>query len=58
MENKDIRKAIEDSGLKHWQVAEALRIHEGSFSRQLRRELDEARKREVFQAIEKAKLAL
>ena len=58
MSNKDIRQAIKDANLRHWQVAEALQIHEGNFSRQLRRELSEERKREVLQAIEKAKLAL
>lgn len=58
MKNKDIRMAIEEAGIRHWQVAEALQIHEGNFSRQLRRELSKERKFEVFQAIEKAKSAL
>lgn len=52
MKNKDIGQAVKDAYLRHWQVAEALQIHVGNFSRQLRRELDEGRKREVFQAIE------
>ncbi|CDQ20993.1 hypothetical protein [Halobacillus karajensis] len=58
MSNKDIRTAIRDAGLKHWQVAEAYGLHEGNFSRLLRKELPEDKKQEVFQAIEEAKKEL
>ena len=53
--NKDIREAIEKNGLKYWQVAEAICMNDGNFSRLLRNELSEERKKEIFDAISKIK---
>jgi predicted XRE-type DNA-binding protein len=50
--NLDIRKVIEESGLKYWQVAHALHISEVTFSVRLRKELAERDKRYVYEAIE------
>lgn len=50
--NMDVRKAIEDSGLKYWQIADAIGVNDGNFSRMLRTELSEERKQEIFNAIE------
>lgn len=51
MENKDIRAAIADAGLRMWQVAEALNIADTTFCRKLRRELSDKDKQRVFSAI-------
>lgn len=37
--NQEIRKAIQENGVKHWQVALALGMDESTFCRKLRREL-------------------
>lgn len=44
MHNLDIRKAIESSNFKYWQVANKLKMTDGNFSRLLRNELDEHKK--------------
>lgn len=53
MQNFDIRKAIEKSNFKYWQVANKLGISDGNFSRLLRVELDSANKQKILEAIEK-----
>ena len=46
MENLDIRNEIKAAGLYFWQVADALGINDGNFSRKLRHELpDEGKTR-------------
>ena len=37
--NRDIREAAKASGVKLWQIADALGINDGNFSRKLRCEL-------------------
>ena len=37
--NKTIRKTAKEKGVKLWQVAEALGMYDGNFSRKLRHEL-------------------
>lgn len=54
MNNKDIRNSIQHAGLNHWEIADQLKIHEGTFSRMLRKELPEDRKKEVKEAIRRA----
>ena len=49
--NLDIRSAIVASGIKQWEVAEALRISEEKLSRILRKELPDDRKQVILQAI-------
>lgn len=53
--NQDIRIAIAESGLRQWQVAEAIGIADCTFCIWLRRELSPEKKKLVFEAIEKAK---
>ena len=49
--NKEIRiKAIE-CGVYYWQIASVLGITPESFSRMMRKELEEEKKQEVLQAI-------
>lgn len=50
-QNEEIRKAIKNSGLKHWEVAYALGVNDGNFSRKLRIELSEAEKTEILDII-------
>lgn len=54
MNNQDIRKAIQDKGLKYWQVADKYGVNDGNFSRLLRKELSSEVKRKVFKAIKEA----
>lgn len=55
MNNLDIRKAIEESEFKYWQVANKLGITDGNFSRLLRVELQLEDKQKILKAIEKLK---
>lgn len=55
MHNLDIRKAIESSNFKYWQVANKLKMNDGNFSRLLRTELDENNKNKILKAIEELK---
>ena len=55
MNNLDIRKAIENSNFKYWQVANKLKMNDGNFSRLLRTELDEDNKNKILRAIEELK---
>ncbi len=47
MHNQDIRHEILGSGLKLWQIAEALGITDATFSRKLRKELPEETKTQI-----------
>lgn len=49
--NKEIRERITESGLCYWQVADALQITDGNFSRKLRHELPQEEKVRVLQII-------
>lgn len=48
MHNKDIRHVAAGSGVRLWQIAEALGIADCSFSRKLRKELSEEEKQRIF----------
>ena len=37
--NQDIRRAAQAAGVKLWQIADALGVNDGNFSRKLRHEL-------------------
>lgn len=50
--NADVREAIHKAGLRQWQVAMSFGIHEGNFSRMLRKELDEKTKKQIFSIID------
>ena len=44
MKNKDVRNEIKATGLYLWQVADALGLNDGNFSRKLRHELPDEEK--------------
>ena len=52
MNNKEIRAAISNAKLKYWQVAEALSMSDGAFSRKLRKEFSPEEKKAVLQVIQ------
>lgn len=56
MTNKEIRQAIQKTGLYNWQVASCIPLTDGNFSKWLRLEMSEDRKIRVYEAIEKAKV--
>lgn len=49
--NIDIRSEIKNAGLRHWQVAEQMKVSECTFCRILRRELSPEKKEVVRAAI-------
>ena len=51
--NQDVRKVIENSGLRYWQVAAEIGMRDDKFSRILRFELPEEKKREIYAAVER-----
>lgn len=53
--NFDVRKAIEDAGLYKYEIAEALGVCDSGFSKMLRKELPEEKKKEIFGIIERLK---
>ena len=50
--NLEIREAIRKRRLKHWEVADALGYNASYFSRLLRHELPDERKREILEVID------
>ena len=57
MINTDIRLEARTSGVKLWQVAEALGMHDSEFSRKLRKELPKKEKMNIKAIIEQLKTA-
>ncbi len=55
MKNQDIREEITAAGLRFWQIAGALGINDGNFSRKLRYELPEEEKAKIREIIAKLK---
>jgi hypothetical protein len=53
--NDDIRQLIKKSGFYSWQCAAKLNCHENTFYRLLRKELDEADKKRIYQALDELK---
>lgn len=53
MENVDIRYAAKTSGVKLWQIAEAIGITDSGFSKKLRHELPDCEKKRILEVIEK-----
>lgn len=56
--NDDIRRSIRESGLHQWMVAERLGISEATFTRWLRSEMGDEKKRLVIDAINELKREL
>lgn len=50
--NLDIRRAIENANVPYWQVAAKIGITDSTFSRWLRFELPESKKRMIYKAID------
>ena len=55
MSNIEIREAIKESGLRHWQIADMIGVADTTFCRMLRRELPEDKKQEILTVIQAAK---
>lgn len=53
--NKDIRKLIEASNMKYWQVAYKLGITDATFSKKLRFELSKEEKEKIKEIIKNNK---
>lgn len=49
--NAEVRNTAKECGVFLWQVAAAIGINDGNFSRKLRRELPEQEKREILRTI-------
>mgnify|MGYP004561097611 CR=1 FL=1 len=52
MFNKEVRTYAKEKGVYLWEIAEALHINDGNFSRKLRKELPEVQKQEIIQIID------
>lgn len=50
--NEDVRQAAAAAGVYLWEIAEAIGVTDGTFSRKLRRELDEKEKKHIFKIIQ------
>lgn len=50
--NMDIRQAATRAGVRLWQIADAVGVNDGNFSRKLRRELPAEEKQRIFGIIE------
>ena len=53
MKNENIRQAAKSAGVKLWQVAEAVGVNDGNFSRKLRHELPEDEKQKILEIIDR-----
>lgn len=52
MANKKIRDKMKERRLYHWQVADALGIHEATFCKHLRHELPDAEQERILKIID------
>ena len=52
MFNKEIRTYVQEKGIYLWEIAEALHINDGNFSRRLRKELPEIQKQQIIRIID------
>lgn len=55
--NADIRAMAKAKGVMLWQIAEAIGINDGNFSRKLRRELPTAEKAKIMSIIDELSAA-
>lgn len=51
MKNADIRRAATESGIRLWEVAEAIGLADSTFSRKLRRELPHEQQEHILTVI-------
>lgn len=52
MKNNEIRQAAKAAGVKLWQVADAVGLNDGNFSRKLRHELPDEEKQKILTIIQ------
>lgn len=55
MQNETIRKSISDSGLRYWEVADAIGIADTTFARWLRHELPADKQKQILETISRLK---
>lgn len=55
MNNKEIRTAAKNAGVRLWEVAAAYGINDGNFSRKLRQELPQGEKEKILSIIAQLK---
>ena len=55
LRNADLREAIRESGVRQWELAEAVGIREETLSRKLRYELEPEEKEKLLRAVEQLK---
>ena len=53
--NSDVRKAIDESGFRYWEVADRYGCTDTTFSKKLRKELPNEVKSKIFAIIEELK---
>lgn len=46
--NNDIRNALNQNNIKHWQLADLLKISEATLTRRMRHELPQEEKQRIF----------
>ena len=51
MANEEIKKALNKSGIKQWELADLLGVHEMTLCRKLRHELPEDEKKDILNLI-------
>jgi predicted XRE-type DNA-binding protein len=51
MANNDIKTFAKKNGVKHWEIADKLNMHDSNFSKMLRHELPEAEKEKIRSVI-------
>lgn len=51
MANNDIKTLAKESGVKQWQIADMLNMHDSNFSKMLRHELPEDKKEKIRSVI-------
>lgn len=54
--NMDIREKAKQAGVRLWQVADAVGLNDGNFSRKLRKELSQDEKRHILDIIDRLAL--
>lgn len=55
MQNEAIRRSISDSGLKYWEVADAIGIADTTFAKWLRHELPDDKQKQILAVIDQMK---
>lgn len=55
MANEDIREAIKQANLKHWELADLLSVSEVTLVRKLRHEMSRDEKQKILEILKEAK---